>query len=250
MVDSYTSNVHTTKLLADLAVHSPSHFSLDEGVIKYKRRVWVGHSPSIQPQILQSLHSSPLGGHSGFPVTYKRIKELFAWPEMKSMIKSFVAQCTICQQAKPERVKYPGLLQPLPIPKFAWQVVNLDFIEGLSTSQKFNCILVWVDIFSKFAHFIPLKHPFIALQVAIAFMDNVFKLHGLPEALLFDRDRIFTNSLWQELFKLTKTQLKMSTAYHSPNQWPNRKGKPMFGRLPQMLCSCLSYTQEAVAFAC
>lgn len=108
-----------------------------------------------------------------------------------------MAQCTICQQAKPKRVKYPGLLQPLPVPDYAWQVVSLDFIEGLPTSKNFNCILVVVGIFSKYAHFIPMKHPFTAFQVALAFMDNVFKLHGLPEAIISDRDMIFTSSVWR-----------------------------------------------------
>lgn len=214
-MDTYTPDAHTKKLLTKLAMQKTSgHFTLQEGVIKYKGRVWVGHNSSIQLQILQSLHSGPLGGHSRFPVTYWRIKELFAWPGMKGMIKQFVAQCTICQRAKPERVKYPGLLQSLPIPDYAWQVVSLDFIEGLPTSKTFNCILVIVDKFSKYAQFVPLKHPFTAFQVAMAFMDCVFKLHGLPEAIISDRDRIFTSSLWQELFKLTKTQLRVSTAYH------------------------------------
>lgn len=133
-MDTYTANAQTAKLLSSLAIQSPSgHFTLEEGVIKYKGRIWAGHDASIQLKILQSLHSSPVGGHSGFPVTYKRIKELFAWPGMKKMIKQFVAQCTICQQAKPERVKYPRLLQPLHVPKYAWQVASLDFIEGLPT---------------------------------------------------------------------------------------------------------------------
>jgi len=46
------------------------------------------------------------------------------------MIKQFVAQCIICQQPKPKRVKYPSLLQPLLVPNYAWQVVSLDFVEG------------------------------------------------------------------------------------------------------------------------
>ena len=133
---------------------------------------------------MQSLHASPLRGHSGFPVTYKRIRNLFVWPGMKGMIHLFVTHCTVCQQAKPERVKYPGLLQPLPVPDYAWQVLSLDFIEGLPKSNHFDCILVVVDKFSKYAHFIPLKHPFTALQVALAYMDNVFKLRGFPEALI------------------------------------------------------------------
>jgi hypothetical protein len=71
-----------------------------------------------------------------------------------------------------------------------------------------------VDKFSKYAHFVPLKHPFTALQVALAYMDNVFKLHGFPEALISDRDRVFTSQVWQQLFKFTKTELRMSTSYH------------------------------------
>jgi transposase InsO family protein len=51
-------------------------------------------------------------------------------------------------------------------------------------------------------------------HVAMAYMDHVFKLHGFPEALISDRDRIFTSQLWQQLFKLTRIELRMSTSYH------------------------------------
>jgi len=42
----------------------------------------------------------------------------------------------------------------------------------------------------------------------------VYKLHGLPVAIVSDRDKIFTSNLWRELFRLSNTQLKMSSAYH------------------------------------
>jgi hypothetical protein len=45
-------------------------------------------------------------------------------------------------------------------------------------------------------------------------MDNIYKLHGMPLAIISDRDRIFTSNLWQDLFKLSGTSLQMSTAYH------------------------------------
>jgi hypothetical protein len=36
----------------------------------------------------------------------------------------------------------------------------------------------------------------------------------MPQAIISDHDRIFTSTLWQELFKLAKVDLRMSTAYH------------------------------------
>lgn len=150
----------------------------------------------------------------GVPATYSRVKQLFYWPSMKSDIRSYVQSCSICQQAKPERVNYPGLLQPLPIPLQAWHTISLDFIEGLPRSAHFNCILVVVDKFSKYGHFLPLSHPFTAAKVAKVFLDNIYKLHGLPTNIISNRDRIFTSTFWQALFQLSGTKLCMSSAYH------------------------------------
>ncbi|GJW60516.1 putative mitochondrial protein [Tanacetum coccineum] len=46
------------------------------------------------------------------------------------------------------------------------------------------------------------------------FLDNIYKLHGLPSSIISDRDKIFMSLFWQSLFKLLQVQLKMSTAYH------------------------------------
>jgi len=147
-------------------------------------------------------------------VTYNRLKQYFFWAGMKSGVHEYVRACSVCQQAKPDRARYPGLLQPLPVPSSAWEMVSLDFVEGLPRSGNSDTILVVVDKYSKFAHFIPLRHPFTALSVAKAFLDHVYKLHGLPSSLVSDRDRVFTSNLWKELFALAGVQLRMSSAYH------------------------------------
>jgi transposase InsO family protein len=90
----------------------------------------------------------------------------------------------------------------------------MDFVEGLPRSANANTILVIVVTFSKYAHFIPLLHPYSALKVAQLFLDSIYKLHGLPLAIVSDRDRIFTSRLWHELFRLAGTSLKMSSSYH------------------------------------
>ena len=45
-------------------------------------------------------------------------------------------------------------------------------------------------------------------------MDQVFKLHGMPHSIVYDRDPTFTNNFWQEMFKLQSTQLHLRTTYH------------------------------------
>lgn len=214
--DGYLTDDFSTQLLADLVLCSTSRpmFSLSNGIIKYKGSIWLGNNIELQQKVITALHASPMGGHSGFPVTYKRIKALFAWPKMKQVIKNAISGCSVCLQSKPDRSKYPGLLQPLPVPEGAWQVLTMDFIEGLPKYGKFNSIFVVVDKFSKYSHFIPLSHPFSVIDVAQAFMCNIYKLHGLPRFIISDRDRIFTSQFWEQLFTRSGTRLQLSTAYH------------------------------------
>ena len=115
LVQGYQEDVTAKTLLEELILSdSPVRgFSLSNGVIRYKGRIWIGSNSLAQQHVLQALHSSGVGGHSGFYATYHRVKALFAWPKMKHTIKSFVEQCTVCQQAKVEHVKSPGLLQPV-----------------------------------------------------------------------------------------------------------------------------------------
>ena len=148
----------------------------------------------MQHKIISAFHDSPIGGHSGFPVTYRRISQLFQWEKMKQMVKEVLQQCQVCQLAKPNKVPYPGLLQPLPIPAQPWEMMTMDFIEGLPVSHNHNCILVVIDKFTKYGHFIDLKHPYTAATVAESFLDRVYRLHGLPVSLVSDRDPVFTNT--------------------------------------------------------
>jgi hypothetical protein len=45
-------------------------------------------------------------------------------------------------------------------------MISMDFIKGLPRFGSANCILVVIDGFSKFAHFILLSHLFNAQHVA------------------------------------------------------------------------------------
>ena len=86
-----------------------------------------------------------------------------------------------CQKVKAEHRHPTGLLHPLPIPEWKWDVVTMDFITGLPrTSKKHDSILVVVDKLTKAAHFIPLKTTHIATDVVDIFLK---KLHARTEFL-------------------------------------------------------------------
>lgn len=90
----------------------------------------------------------------------------------------------------------------------------MDFIETLPKVHGKNVIMIFVDRFSKFAHFIPIGHPYTTSSVARAFFHDIVRLHGIPESIVSDRDPIFTGHVWRNLFKMSGVQLKLSTVFH------------------------------------
>lgn len=100
------------------------------------------------------------------------------------------------------------------MPDMVWAHVSMDFIEGLPKSQGMEVILVVVDKSSKYAHYIPLPHPYSVQLVAQAFIDNIIKLHGSPRLIISDRDKIFTRKLWKDIFQALKVELRYNSSYH------------------------------------
>jgi hypothetical protein len=156
--DSYAEDSHCRKLLEELTIKPTSHkdFTLQTGILRFKGKVYIGSSTTLRDKVFETYHSSLFGGHSGTKVTLHRLKQVFFWPHLRQYVNDKVAACPICQISKTEKLPYPGLLQPLPIPTQKWTEISLDFVEGLPKSKGKEVILVVVDRLTKYAHFIPL----------------------------------------------------------------------------------------------
>uniref|UniRef100_A0A2N9FEI3 Reverse transcriptase n=1 Tax=Fagus sylvatica TaxID=28930 RepID=A0A2N9FEI3_FAGSY len=190
------------------------HYTLNQGLLLYKDRFCIGKESGMKIKVLALIHDSPLGGHSGYLKSLHRAKKDWFWHGMKKDIKAYIRGCDTCQRLKHETSKPAGLLQPLAIPPRPWHSISMDFVEGLPTSRKQNVILVIVDRFTKYVHFISLSHPYTASKVAALFLQHVFKLHGLPSSIVSDRDTVFTSLFWEELFRRQGVDLAMSSSYH------------------------------------
>ena len=74
--------------------------------------------------------------------------------------------------------------------------------------------MVVVDKMTKATHFIRVKSTHKTDDIVKIFMKDIFRLHGLPKAIVYDRDPKFTSNFWKRLFAYLATKLNFNIAYH------------------------------------
>jgi hypothetical protein len=117
--------------------------------------VYVPNVRDLKLAILKEMHNVAYAGHLGYRKTVAAVKSHYFWLGMKKEITEYIARCMECQKVKAEHRHPTGLLQPLPIPEWKWDVVTMDFITGLPrTNNQHDSITVVVEKLTKAAHFI------------------------------------------------------------------------------------------------
>ena len=120
---------------------------------------------------------------------------------MKKDMAEYISRCMKCQQLKVEHQHPVGLLQPFPIQEWKWEVISMDFITGLPMNwRQHDSIMVVVENSTKGTHFIRVKSTQKTDDIAKIFMKEIFKLHGLLKAIVYDRDAKFTSNFLKGLF--------------------------------------------------
>jgi hypothetical protein len=92
------------------------------------------------------------------------------------VVQDYVRSCSTCQRNNTGHLHPAGLLPSLQVSSAVWTDVTMDFIEALPKVSDKSVILTMVDRFLKYAHFIPLGHPYTMTMVAHAFFVDIVRL--------------------------------------------------------------------------
>lgn len=68
VLNSYETDATAQSLLTQLAIVSPdaAGFALEQGLIKYKGRLWIADNTALQTKLISALHESAVGGALGY----------------------------------------------------------------------------------------------------------------------------------------------------------------------------------------
>ena len=178
----------------------PRGVQQEEGVLTYQGRLFV--PKGLRETVMRICHDAVWAGHPGASKTVELVRRDFWWPTMFADIRGYVRGCDKCQRTKPARTARRRPLHPNETPEAPWQIVTVDLIGELPESNGFNAICVVVDHFTKQIHAIPTTTKITAEGMAKLYRDHVFKLHGLPNKIIHDRETQFEAKMMKELYKL------------------------------------------------
>jgi hypothetical protein len=188
-------------------------FLLPEGLLYRANKLCVPAS-SIRLLLLQEAHGGGLIGYFGVKKTEDVLPAHFFWPWMRRDVERYVSRCTTCNKAK-SRLNPHGLYTLLPVPCAPWEDISMDFVLRLPrTKRRRDSVFVVVDRFSKMAHFIPSHKTDNTSHVADLFFNEVVRLRGIPNTIVFDRDAKFLSYFWRTLWYKLGTKLLFSTTCH------------------------------------
>ena len=195
--------------------------------------VMVPNDSDLREAIVLEAHRQ---GHVGMTATHERVRSCFWWNHgdltMRQVVDAVVRSRDSCQRDK-RGGKPGGLLQPLSIPEGPWASIGVDFVDALPrTSRGHDRLMVVVDRFTKTVHVIPCSSQLTAEGCARLLYKEVYRLHGIPEDIVSDRDILFTSKFFKEFQRLLGTKQRMSTAFH-----PQTNG--LTERTNRVVCECL-----------
>ena len=192
----------------------PEGTPIVNGLATLNGRVRVPPDDRLRFKIVALRHDTRLASHRGIEKTMELVARDFYWAGMLRTIQQYVSSCALCAQIKRPTHSPYGVLRPLPTPEGPWKSISMDFIGPLPLSSGYSAILVVVDRFTKFVHCIPCANSINSAELASLFFKEIVRLHGFPESIVSDRDRLFGAPFWSTVCRIAGASRDMSSSYH------------------------------------
>ena len=209
----------------------------DDGTVMKGNRVYVPEDLDLRKEILEEAHCAPYAMHPGSTKMYLTLKPSYWWSGMKKDVAEYISRCLTCQQVKAEHRHPAGELQPLPIPKWKWDNITMDFVSGFPrTPSQHDAVWVIVDRLTKSAHFLPIQMTDTQEKLSRLYVREIVRLHGVPASIVSDHDPRFTSKFWAGFQKAFGSSLHLSTAYHPQTDGQSER---TIQTLEDMLRSCI-----------
>ena len=100
------------------------------------------------------------------------------------------------------------------------------FVGELPESESFYAILVVTDRFTMAQYYLPAKIPCTAADVANAYMNEIWRLHGLPRHITSDRGPQFASKFTKEVYSKHYINFRISTAEHPQTDGGSERAVP------------------------
>ena len=216
-----------------------------DGYLRYHGKIYV--PTTQQKRIIMKEHAATTCGHMGVERTRAKMKQWYYIPQMRQRIRRELEQCVECKKNKANRHLPYGEIQIPEAPTKPWEIITMDWINKLPPSEqpmtkiRYDSIWVVTCKLTKYARFIPYQEASTAEDLAYWFNKEIVANHGMPRAIISDRDKLITSRFWQTLTKQMGVQSKLSTAYHPQT---NGQTERMNQTLEQYLRFYINYRQD------
>ena len=162
-------------------------------------KVYVPRDEKLRAEIIQLHHDILVTEHGGKWKIVELVTRNYWWPGVMRDVGKYVEGCDLCQRIKNRIEKVAGKLKLREVPEKPWTYLTVDFIMKLPIVAGKNAILVVCNRLSKITHFVATTEGTSVEGLARLFRDNMWKLHGLPESVVSDREPQFAAELTKEL---------------------------------------------------
>ncbi|CAM8984212.1 unnamed protein product [Rhodiola kirilowii] len=168
-------------------------------------------------EVMQEAHAGICGAHQSGPKLYDRIKRMgYYWPTVVQDCVDFAKKCNACQFNANFIHQPPEHLHPT-VASWPFEAWGLDVVGPINpkASNGHTYILAATDYFSKWAEAVTLRE--VKKENVVDFITkHIIYRHGVPQRIVTDNGKQFSNKLMTNLCEKFKFKQYKSSMYNAP----------------------------------